>query len=106
MMRSDLQQRQTWMREKQAAVAVVPRTQEVTASSAERHYAPAEVAAIWGLSIDSVRRLFEYEPGVLVIDNGRLTTSKRKYGTLRIPQSVMDRVHRRLSIASRRVESC
>ena len=93
------------MREKHAVVAL-PRTQEVAASSAERHYAPSEVAAIWGLSIDSVRRLFECEPGVLVIDNGRLTASKRKYRTLRIPQSVLDRVHRRLSIVGRRVESC
>jgi hypothetical protein len=103
--RSDLQQRQTWMREKHAVVAL-PRTQEVITSSAERHYAPAEVAAIWGLSIDRVRRLFGYEPGVLVIDSGRLTANKRRYTTLRIPQSVLDRVHRRLSIASGRVELC
>lgn len=105
MVRSDLQQHQAWMREKHAVVAF-PRIQEVTTSSAERHYMPAEVAAIWGLSIDSVRRLFECEPGVLVMDNGRLTVSKRRYRTLRIPQSVLDRVHRRLSIAGRRVESC
>ena len=103
-MRADLQQRQAWMREKHAVVAL-PRTQEVTTSSAERHDAPGEAAGIGGVSIDSVRRLFECEPGVLVIDNGRLTASKRRYRTLRIPPSVLDRVHRRLSIAGRRVES-
>ena len=57
---------------------------------------------MWKLSIDMVRRLFEGESGVLVIRNGGLTQRKRRYRTLRIPQSVVDRVHRRLSIAGGR----
>jgi len=105
MVHSDLQQRQAWMREKHAVVPL-PRTEEATTASAERHYAPAEVAGIWGLSVDSVRRLFGYEPGVLVIDSGRLSANKRRYRTLRILQSVLDCVHRRMSSAGRRAESC
>jgi hypothetical protein len=61
----------------------------------ERHWAVTEVAELWNLSPDVVRSIFENEPGVLVIgDNG--TRSKRRYRTLRIPESVMQRVHRRL----------
>ena len=55
----------------------------------------AEVAELWNLSPDVVRKLFEREPGVLVLgDHG--SRSKRRYTTLRIPQSVVERVHRRL----------
>ena len=61
----------------------------------ERHYAVAEVAEMWNLSPDSVRKLFEHEPGVLVLGNHG-SRSKRRYTTLRIPQSVVERVYRRL----------
>ncbi len=61
----------------------------------ERHYSAAEVAELWNLSPDAVRKIFEREPGVLVLGNDR-SRSKRGYHTLRIPQSVMERVHRRL----------
>jgi hypothetical protein len=61
----------------------------------ERHYAVAEISEIWNLSADVVRKIFEEEPGVLVLgDHG--SRSKRRYDTLRIPESVMERVHRRL----------
>jgi hypothetical protein len=61
----------------------------------ERHYAVGEVAELWNLCPDVVRKLFEREPGVLVLgDHG--SRSKRRYTTLRIPQSVVERVHRRL----------
>ena len=48
------------------------------------------------LDSETVRRLFEREPGVLVIERARSRNS-RHYRTLRIPESVADRVHRRLS---------
>jgi hypothetical protein len=61
----------------------------------ERHYAVAEVGELWNLSKDVLRRLFERESGVLVLgDHG--SRSKRHYTTLRIPESVLQRVHRRL----------
>jgi hypothetical protein len=62
----------------------------------ERHWSVAEIAAAWNLSEDSVRRLFANEPGVLVIGR-RIRGSKRRYTTLRIPQSVVERVHSRYS---------
>jgi hypothetical protein len=63
----------------------------------ERHYSPAEIAELWSLSADCVRKIFENEPGVLVIGNGQVKRGKRSYTTLRIPQSVLDRVHRRMA---------
>ncbi len=62
----------------------------------ERHYAVAEIAEMWNLSGDKVRELFENEPGVLVIGE-QSPRHKRRYVTLRIPQTVLERVHRRLS---------
>ena len=73
----------------------------------ERHYSVAEIAETWNFGSDVVRKLFDGEPGVLVIgDNG--TRSKRRYRTLRIPESVMQRVHRRLcnpDITQSRIDS-
>jgi hypothetical protein len=65
--------------------------------SIERHYSPAEIGEIWNLSADCVRNIFENEPGVLVIGNSISRRGKRSYTTLRIPQSVLDRVHKRMS---------
>ena len=62
----------------------------------ERHYAVTEIAEMWNLSADKVRGLFENEPGVLVIGE-RSPRHKRRYVTLRIPQTVLERVHLRLS---------
>jgi len=74
------------------------RTEESVEASdfASRHYSPAEVGELWGVSADTVRRLFEKEPGVLLIgDSSR--REKRRYLTMRIPASVVARVHRRFS---------
>ncbi len=61
----------------------------------ERHYSVREVAEFWGLSGNTIRRIFEKEPGVIEwgMAERRFT---RGYKTLRIPESVMLRVHRRL----------
>ena len=48
---------------------------------------------MWKLSEDVVRRLFEKEPGVLVIESAR--RYKRRYRTLRVPESVVQRVHKK-----------
>ena len=66
-----------------------------TAPIMEQHFSPEQLGETWGLSADTVRRIFEREPGVLVIERARRTT--RRYRTLRIPESVAARVHRRLS---------
>lgn len=62
----------------------------------EHHYSAAEIGSMWNLSEDAVRRLFEKEPGVLVLSNPK--RGKRRYRTLRIPETVAQRVHRRLSL--------
>jgi hypothetical protein len=68
-----------------------------TPEYAGRHFTPAELGELWGLSADSIRRLFLREPGVLVICDGAKRGSKRRYRTLRIPAPVAERVHRRLT---------
>jgi hypothetical protein len=65
----------------------------------ERHYAVTEIAEMWSLSADKVRELFENEPGVLVIGE-RSPQHKRRYVTIRVPQTVLERVHSRLSSKS------
>jgi AraC-like DNA-binding protein len=59
----------------------------------EPHYTVKEVAAMLKLSPDTARRLFREEPGVLALGNAK-RRGKRPYYTLRIPQSVLDRVYR------------
>jgi hypothetical protein len=64
----------------------------------ERHYSPAELGESWNLSADTVRRMFENEPGVLVFENP-VRSSSRRSRTLRIPASVAERVYSRFSNA-------
>ena len=61
-----------------------------------RHYTVAEVASLWNLSDDAVRHIFEREPGVLVLSAAQPKRGKRGYTTLRIPEDVVERVHRRM----------
>lgn len=58
----------------------------------ERHYSVAEIAKIWALSEKTVRRMFEDEDGVLKWGIPE-TRRKRGYITMRIPESVLLRVH-------------
>lgn len=52
----------------------------------ERHYSPQEVAVLWGLHPQSVRRIFRDRPGVMVLGS-------RKRIIVRIPESVLSAVH-------------
>lgn len=76
------------------------KVQEDAAISLEPHFTPAEVAEAWGVSADTIRRMFMDEPGVLVIEPAPARFSRRKYRTLRIPASVAERVHRRMTIVT------
>ena len=76
------------------------KVQEDAAVSLEAHYTPAEVAQAWGVSADTIRRMFQGEPGVLVIEPARSRFSRRRYRTMRIPASVAERVHRRMTIVT------
>lgn len=68
---------------------------ELRGPSKERHYTAAEVGSLWGLSDDMIRRIFEREPGI--IRRSRSNPRKRKCTSMRIPESVTLRVHRRLT---------
>jgi hypothetical protein len=64
----------------------------------EKHFSPDELAESLGLSSDTIVRLFEKEPGVLVIETNRGGGVRgRRYRTIRIPESVAARVYRRLA---------
>jgi hypothetical protein len=63
--------------------------------SVEHHYSAGEVAALWGFNVETVRNIFEEEPGIIVL-TAPSRKGKRPYRTIRIPQSVLDRVHRRM----------
>lgn len=70
----------------------------------EQHYEPKELAAVWKVSPQMIRKMFQDEPGVLLIGepSGRVGRKlKRSYFTMRIPYSVAERVHLRRSTRSR-----
>lgn len=61
----------------------------------ERHYSIEEISALWGFSRQTARRIFDKEAGVLRYGRGD-SSRRRGYQTLRIPESVLVRVHGRL----------
>lgn len=73
------------------------RTDELmeTPAAGEHHYSPSEVAALWNLNVETIRRIFQDEPGVVVLQ-APSKKGRRPYKTIRIPQSVLERVHRGL----------
>jgi hypothetical protein len=50
---------------------------------------------MWKFDVETIRRLFDDEPGMVVLQTP-IKKGKRPYRTIRIPQTVLDRVHRRL----------
>jgi hypothetical protein len=61
----------------------------------ERHYTVGEVAELWNLSETKVREMFMDEPGVLKTQLRTLRARKRQNVSLRIPESIVLRVHAR-----------
>jgi transcriptional regulator GlxA family with amidase domain len=59
-------------------------------------YTVAEIAALMGLSRRTITRLFDGEPGVIVLDRPE-TLNKRRYRSLRVPRHVYERVLKRLT---------
>ncbi len=68
-----------------------PLPYEPSVPAEEKHYSVAEIAKLWGLSTDTVRKIFGKTPGVLKIGN------KGRYVTLRIPEPVLQRCTAKLS---------
>jgi hypothetical protein len=65
------------------------------AATFEKHYSVKELASLWNLSDRTIRRMFAEEPGVVAWGECESRT-KRAYKTVRIPESVARRVHRKL----------
>ncbi len=63
--------------------------------STDPHLSADELARAWGVSSQTIRNIFKDEPGVLRLQQP--SKGKRQYVLLRIPESVAERVHRRLS---------
>jgi hypothetical protein len=64
----------------------------------EPHFTVQQIAEMWNLSADAIRRLFRGELGVVEIKREKRAYQRRSYTSLRIPRSVAERVHRRLSL--------
>ena len=64
----------------------------------ERHYTVQEIGEMWNLDPSTITRLFRDEAGVLKFGSLRSRRGRRSYVTLRIPESVVQRVHRRLTV--------
>ncbi|MGB7136639.1 MAG: hypothetical protein WBD46_15210 [Acidobacteriaceae bacterium] len=60
-------------------------------------YTVAEVAALTGLSRQTIIRLFETERGVLIVKRPE-AMHKRSHRTIRIPRAVYERVIARLAV--------
>jgi hypothetical protein len=65
----------------------------------ERHYTVAQLSKLWIFSESTIRRLFIKEPGVITIAH-QPTRVRRGYTSLRIPERIAQRVHRRLQSIS------
>jgi hypothetical protein len=58
-------------------------------------YTVAEVSHMLRLSAQTVTRLFEKEPGVIVLERKKPGRKRTSYRTIRIPHPVYERVCRR-----------
>ncbi len=74
-------------------------TPSLPAAALEHHYTIAEVSELWHLDEKTVRKLFEKEPDVLSF-GAEEKRHKRRYISLRIPESALLRVHRRMTKVS------
>ena len=69
-----------------------PMSEYNDASPFEKHYRIGELARMWGLGRETVRKLVKDDPGVLKIRGGR----KRSHTTYAVPESAARRIHTRL----------
>jgi hypothetical protein len=83
-----------------AATSVYFPTTDDTSSTGvenEKHFDLSELAATWGLSVETIRKLFADDPRVVKSPIASGPTGRRRYCTLRIPSSAAARIHKRLS---------
>ena len=63
----------------------------------EKHYRVGELARMWGLCRETIRKLVKDDPGVIKIRMGR----KKAHTIYSIPESAAHRIHTRLLNPSR-----
>lgn len=73
-------------------------TSPISSAALERHYTVSQVAELWGWSDTKVRNVFRDEAGVLQSNIPTLRARKKRNVTLRIPESVLVRVHCSMSV--------
>lgn len=83
-----------------AATSVYIPTKDDTSGTGvenEKHFDLSELAATWGLSVETIRKLFADDPRVGKMPSASGSAGRRRYCTLRIPSTVAARLHKRLS---------
>ncbi len=75
----------------------VPLHSSRESSPFERHFTPRDLAEIWKLDETTIRRIFQDQPGVMKVGKANRRDGKRDYVTLRIPESVAERIYRERS---------
>ena len=65
---------------------------EVDNATFEKHYRIGELAEMWHLGRETIRKLVQNDPGVIKIRMGR----KRAHTVYSIPESAARRIHTRL----------
>jgi hypothetical protein len=76
----------------QAALALERRYLPPSDSFAEKHYRVSDLAELWGLGRETVRKLVKDDPGVIKVRQGR----KKVHTTYSVPESAAKRIHTRL----------
>jgi hypothetical protein len=77
----------------------VPQNGSSSMSFKETHYSVNEVAKLWKYCPDVIRDIFKDRPDVPKVIRPK-TRTKREYVSLRIPESVMQRVYLTLTKAA------
>ena len=61
----------------------------------EQHFTVSKLATLWGYHADTIRVWFRDEPGCLVHVHHETCHGGRRYTSIRVPQSVAERVYAR-----------
>jgi hypothetical protein len=74
----------------------------------EAHYTLKQIAEKWGCDDETVRQTFIDEDGVLILGEQTRNDGKRAYLTIRVPESVLNRVYaertkRQFQVPKRRI---
>jgi len=75
------------------SIREAPGPAKATVVAFERHFTTRDLAELWKFDETTIRRIFQDQPGVFKVGRTNRRDGKRDYVTLRIPESVVLRVH-------------